>query len=118
MPKQKQAHTPFEQPEDVRPGGDPISAPQTVDDERENESAVSHVAMEDVWANRSAELNSLLESEIVTFDGNNLIWREGHLEHLARQYVANPAAAERDYHDDLAVARAYSKEVFEALCGE
>lgn len=49
-----------------------------------------------------------------TPDGK-ITWRMGHLLHIANLYRSNPAQTERDYADDLAVARAYSADVWEAL---
>lgn len=65
------------------------------------------------------ELDALLSSGIVSYDGNNdQVWREGHLEHVARIYAVSPAQAERDYHDELAVAKVACWERFEALVME
>lgn len=50
--------------------------------------------------------------------GIELIWREGHLEHVARVYAASPAQCERDYHDELAVAKVACWERFEGLVME
>lgn len=61
------------------------------------------------------ELYSLSHSGIVVVTGNAITWRTGHLEHIANLFTGDPATTERDYADDLAVARAYSADVWEAL---
>lgn len=57
----------------------------------------------------------LIESKVVTYDDHSVTWRTGHLEHIANLFAGDPATTERDYADDLAVARAYSREQWEAL---
>lgn len=61
-------------------------------------------------------LATLLISGVVTgvTDGT-ITWRAGHLEHIANLYKGDPQATARDYADDLAVARAYSADVWERL---
>ncbi len=63
----------------------------------------------------SQELAALIASGIVTKDGDELIWREGQLEHVARVYAADPVQADRNYHDDVTVAKAYSGVQWESL---
>lgn len=46
---------------------------------------------------------------------SDVTWRTGHLEHIANLYAGDPAKTERDYADDLAVARAYSAETWDRL---
>lgn len=53
------------------------------------------------------KLQRLIDSGIVTATDSELTWREGHLEHVARLYVSDPARAWRDYADDLTVAFAH-----------
>lgn len=48
-------------------------------------------------------------------EDGSITWRTGHLEHIANLYAGDPATTERDYADDLAVARAYCREQWEAL---
>lgn len=63
-------------------------------------------------------VNQLIDAQLVTVDiDNNITWRTGHLEHIANLYRGDPQATERDYADDLAVARAYSRDVWEGLIG-
>ena len=61
------------------------------------------------------EAKSLLNSKILFHEGDQFVWRTGHLEHIANLYKGDPQTTERDYADDLAVARAYSREQWEAL---
>lgn len=61
-------------------------------------------------------VSRLYESGIIEIDSNNdITWRPGHLEHIANLFAGDPAKTERDYADDLAVARAYSADAWEAL---
>lgn len=83
--------------------------PATVDDE--HEPIMPYIPM----FGFIPELKALIVSEIVTFDNGSVTWRDGHLEHLARQYASNPVQTERDYHDDVTVARVYSADEFNAL---
>lgn len=87
--------------------------PATVDDQREPQVEVSpdagYVAFD------TPELRALVQSAIVTVSGGVVSWREGQLEHLARQYAADPVRTEADYHDDLAVAKTYSAGEFTQL---
>jgi len=65
-------------------------------------------------------LNTLSASGIVLDvdrDGA-IVWRTGHLEHVARLYAADPVQTERDYHDDVTVAMAYCREQWDALVAE
>lgn len=58
----------------------------------------------------------LYESGIIEIDNDNEItWRTGHLEHIANLYNGDPVTTERNYADDLAVARAYSAETWAKL---
>ena len=66
--------------------------------------------------NASAMLRNLTISGIASQNEDGTItWRTGHLEHIANLYAGDPQTTERDYADDLAVARAYSREQWEAL---
>lgn len=67
----------------------------------------------ELW--RTPELTALEASGIITIAGTKITWREGHLEHIAAQYKADPVRCERVYHDDVTVARMYSQERWEAL---
>ena len=62
-----------------------------------------------------APLHNLTISGIVTVANGQVTWREGHLEHVARQYAHSPAIARRDYLDDLTVAQNLDAEKFAAL---
>ena len=57
----------------------------------------------------------LIDSGIAILNKNEIVWRKGHLEHLARLYVADPALTRRDYLDDLIVAENLDAEKFAAL---
>jgi hypothetical protein len=57
----------------------------------------------------------LLLSGIVTIVDSVLTWRAGHLEHIANLFAGDPETTERNYAEDLAVARAYSANVWERL---
>lgn len=61
------------------------------------------------------ELYALSHSGVVEVVDNVVTFRTGHLEHVANLYAGDPAKTERDYADDLAVARAYCREQWEAL---
>lgn len=61
------------------------------------------------------ELQSLVASGIVTVENDRVIWREGHLQHVARAYAANLEAAWRNYNDDLKVAFLYCGEEIKDL---
>jgi Flp pilus assembly pilin Flp len=52
-------------------------------------------------------LARLIASNIVTATDSGLAWRDGHLEHLAALYAADPSRTWRDYADDLTVAFAH-----------
>lgn len=58
---------------------------------------------------------ALAESGVITYSDGMITWRDGHLAHIANQYKGDPAKCERDYSDDLAVARKYSPDEWEAL---
>jgi hypothetical protein len=61
----------------------------------------------------------LVESGIIAAtDRGAIVWRAGHLEHIANLYASDPATTERNYADDLAVARAYSANVWERLTND
>lgn len=62
-----------------------------------------------------APLHNLTISGIVTVKDGVVTWRDGHLEHIAKLYVADPTRTERDYLDDLIVARNLDAEHFAAL---
>ncbi len=61
-----------------------------------------------------AALQRLIDSGIVTATDSAISWRDGHLEHVARLYVADPVLAWRDYADDLTVALAADGSAFAA----
>ncbi len=69
----------------------------------------------DAQAHHSEPLKRLVSSGIVTADDSVVTWRVGHLEHLARQFAADPKQTWRDYWDDLTVALSASKPEFDAL---
>lgn len=48
--------------------------------------------------------NTLIESGVLFEHDGVLVWREGHLLHIARQFVTDETSARRNYADDLAVA--------------
>lgn len=62
-----------------------------------------------------APLQRLTISGIATMNKHEIVWREGHLEHLARLYAADPVLTRRDYLDDLIVAENLDAEKFAAL---
>lgn len=66
----------------------------------------------------SPELQNLIVADLARWHPDGVIWRPGHLEHVARQYVADPVTTEQRYHDDLSVARQYSRELFDKLVAE
>lgn len=58
-----------------------------------------------------AARQSLLDSGIITLtDDNAIIWRPGHLAHVANVYQGNQFVAWRDYHNDLVVAQRWSND--------
>lgn len=61
------------------------------------------------------ELRALLASGIIDYTDGVVTWRTGHLEHIANLFAGDPLTTERDYADDLAVARAYSADVWAGL---
>lgn len=63
------------------------------------------------------ETVSLIASGIIEIVNGGVVWRDGHLVHLARLYQANPMQTERDYHDDLVTAQTYSQSEWERLIG-
>lgn len=54
-------------------------------------------------------------SDIITVADGAITWRAGHLEHIANLFAGDPVTTERNYADDLAVARAYSAETWASL---
>lgn len=58
---------------------------------------------------------ALAESGIITYSDGMITWREGHLAHIANLYKGDPEKTERDYSDDLVVARKYSADEWSAL---
>lgn len=80
---------------------------KTVDDIREPVSALQFIP----------ETASLVASGIIEIVNGGIVWREGHLAHLARLYQANPMQTERDYHDDVVTAQTYSQSEWERLIG-
>lgn len=66
----------------------------------------------------SPAIDSLLLSGIITVDDGQVIWREGHLRHIAALFAADEKGTWRDYFFDLTVATQYSKDEFEALVRE
>lgn len=79
----------------------------TVDDTREHEAAIA--------ATEPPQVIALAESGIITYSDGMITWRDGHLAHIANQYKGDPAKCERDYSDDLVVARKYSATEWSAL---
>lgn len=75
----------------------PTSAPETL---KSTSSVVNTPA-----------LQALLDSGIITIVDGGLIWREGHLEHLAREWAADPMGCEYNYRNELEVARQYGIEL-------
>lgn len=65
----------------------------------------------------SDQFAALLNSGIIhmSTEDMSITWRTGHLEHIANLYAGDPVTTERNYTDDLAVARAYSAETWAAL---
>jgi hypothetical protein len=93
---------------------DDIREPVTVD----FQSAKFPLTLEGVKAasELSQSATRLIQSGIISGqEGTEITWRMGHLLHIANLYRSNPAQTERDYADDIAVARAYSADVWEAL---
>lgn len=84
----------------------------TVDDIREPQANTPEPAP------LTPELQRLIASNIVAYTGGTVEWRAGHLEHLAREFAVDAGRAEHNYHDDLSVALAYNKELFEGLVQE
>jgi hypothetical protein len=66
----------------------------------------------------SPALQALVASDIVTVVDGAIIWRSGHLEHLARQYAVDPVGTWRLYADDMEIIRQYSDELFNKLVNE
>jgi hypothetical protein len=62
-----------------------------------------------------APLHNLITSQMVVMNKHEIVWREGHLEHLACLYAADPVLTRRDYLDDLIVAENLDAERFAAL---
>lgn len=62
-------------------------------------------------------MSGIVETYGIDIYGNisDVVWRAGHLEHIANLFAGDPATTERNYADDLAVARAYSAETWERL---
>lgn len=67
------------------------------------------------YLQESPEVQALVESGIITYSDGVIIWRTGHLEHIANLYKGDPVTTERNYADDLLVARMYSAEVWAEL---
>ena len=98
--------------------------PATVDDDREPVADVSIDIVGGVddahitayyQLDKNSLLGNLITSGVAAVTDGNIIWRTGHLEHIANLYAGDPATTERNYADDLAVARAYSPETWEKL---
>ena len=94
--------------------------PQTVDDDREPDSGDAPVFERVIvkaydYDMLPQELQNLIESDIATHDSGVVTWRTGHLEHVANLYASDPVQTERDYHDDVTVAKAYSAEEWSRL---
>jgi hypothetical protein len=66
----------------------------------------------------SEVLKRLSESGVVEVVDSEIIWREGHLKHLAHEYVADLQRAWRDYADDLTVVFETDNAEFDALVAE
>lgn len=100
--------------------------PATADDDREPRDEITTEGLVDAaytiateMPNRMQETDGALLrltiSDIITVINNHVVWRPGHLEHIANQYKGDPETTERNYADDLAVARVYSAELWEKL---
>lgn len=83
-------------------------------DEQFLANGIAHV-VNNILDTTSASLQRLIDSNIVTATDSAISWREGHLEHVARLYVSDPAQAWRDYADDLTVALSADGSTFAAL---
>lgn len=64
---------------------------------------------------RDQSMQRLIDSGIIVATEGAISWREGHLEHVARVYVADQRLAWRDYADDLTVALSADGGTFAAL---
>ena len=71
--------------------------------------------VETVISRELPEVQFLKESGIITIADGAITWRAGHLEHIANLFAGDPATTERNYADDLAVARSYSAETWASL---
>lgn len=89
--------------------------PATVDDNREPDNLARPEIQSAIEAQEPPELASLVLSGIVTHSDGMVTWRDGHLEHIANQYKGDPQTTERNYQDDLAIARRYSADEWERL---
>jgi len=111
-PRKPAAETDNALPEDD--GGEVQLSPITMD---ELLGAAKQVALSlpDVPANEAPPFVRLLISNIIELSDHTITWRTGHLEHIANLFAGDPVTTERNYADDLAVARAYSAEAWERL---
>ena len=50
-------------------------------------------------------LQALLDSGIIVIVDSGIIWREGHLEHIRREWAADPMGCEYNYRNELEVMR-------------
>ena len=82
----------------------------TVDDEREPVSTTGELVNK-----TSPSLGNLMMSGIVTYHDGVVTFRAGHLERLALEYVRDPVATWRDYHDDMEVVQMYCLEQWDKL---
>lgn len=78
---------------DDMPAAEPTDAPQTL---KSTSSIVNTPA-----------LRALLDSGIIEIVDGSILWREGHLEHVRREWADNPVYCERDYANELDVCRQY-----------
>lgn len=94
--------------------------PATVDDDREPRDEgerQTDIAVPGIYPpdDIMPQAISLLNSGVLFHEGDEFVWRTGHLEHIANLYAGDPETTERNYADDLAVARAYSAETWGKL---
>lgn len=91
-----------------------IDEPITIEDIVTSAQTIAQELSPTIEGTNSA-LVSLQLSDIITIADGTITWRTGHLEHIANLYAGDPVTTERNYADDLAVARAYSAETWAAL---
>lgn len=70
-----------------------------------SESEISDVVVYSPADDIAQAFNRLIESRIIEPSDSQIVWRTGHLEHLARLYLADARLVWRDYGDDMLVAQ-------------